>query len=154
LEEQVRIEILILALLLISSVVSIVVRRFRIPYTVALVLTGLALSFQASIEIELNPRIFLLLFLPPLLFDAAFNLNIRDLRRNIRTIALLAVPGVILSTLFVGGVVAWGAGLSLNIAIVFGALIAATDPIAVVAIFRKLGAARSGCGLYWGFQPR
>lgn len=137
--QPIRIEILIILLLLTASVVAVIVRHFRIPYTVALVLAGLALSFQSSQTITLEPELFLLLFLPPLLFDAAFHLNVTDLRRNIRTIALLAVPGVILSTLLVGGVVAWGAGLSLGIAFVFGALITATDPMAVVAIFRQLG---------------
>jgi CPA1 family monovalent cation:H+ antiporter len=142
LEPIVRVEILILILLLVASVVSIVVRRFRIPYTVALVIVGSALSLQSSVDIELSPRLFLLFFLPPLLFDAAFHLNIHDLRRNFWTIALLAVPGVILNTLMVGGVVAWGAGLSIGIALIFGALIAATDPVAVVSIFKKLGAPR------------
>lgn len=139
-EAQINVEILILVLLLISSVVAIAVRRFRIPYTVGLVLAGLALSFRSPIEIALDPNLFLLFFIPPLLFDAAFHLNISDLRSNLRTIALLAVPGVILSTLLVGGVVSVGAGLPIEIALVFGALIAATDPVAVVAIFRKLGA--------------
>lgn len=141
-EPIVRVEILILILLLVASVVAIVVRRFRIPYTVALVLAGFALSLRAGVDIELNPDLFLLFFLPPLLFDAAFHLNIHDLRRNFGTIALLAVPGVVLNTLMVGGVVAWGAGLSMGIALVFGALIAATDPVAVVSIFKKLGAPR------------
>lgn len=141
-EPIVRVEILILILLLVASVVSIAVRRFRIPYTVGLVLVGFALSLQASVDIELSPDLFLLFFLPPLLFDAAFHLNVHDLRRNFWTIALLAVPGVILNTLMVGGVVAWGAGLSIGIALIFGALIAATDPVAVVSIFKKLGAPR------------
>ena len=139
---HIRVEVLILLLLLTASVVAIIVRRFRIPYTVALVLAGLAISFQSSETIDLDPEVFLLLFLPPLLFDAAFHLSLTDLRNNLRTIAFLAVPGVILSTLLVGGVVAWGAGLPLGIAFVFGALISATDPMAVVAIFRQLGAPR------------
>lgn len=141
-EPIVRVEILVLILLLVASVVAILVRRFRVPYTVALVLAGFALSLSSDVVIELSPNIFLLLFLPPLLFEAAFHLNFHDLRRNFWTIALLAVPGVILNTLMVGGVVAWGAGISIGIALVFGALIAATDPIAVVAIFKKLGAPR------------
>jgi CPA1 family monovalent cation:H+ antiporter len=141
-EPIVRVEILVLILLLVASVVAIMVRRFRVPYTVALVLAGFALSLSADVEVEFSPNIFLLLFLPPLLFEAAFHLNVHDLRRNFWTIALLAVPGVVLNTLMVGGVVAWGAGLSIGISLVFGALIAATDPIAVVAIFKKLGAPR------------
>jgi CPA1 family monovalent cation:H+ antiporter len=74
-----------------------------------------------------------------LVFEAAFHLNFDDLRRNLRPILLLAVPGVILTTAVVGGVLSWGAGMAVSTAMVFGALIAAVDPVAVIAIFRKLG---------------
>jgi CPA1 family monovalent cation:H+ antiporter len=125
--------------LLIVSLVAIIVRRFRIPYTVALVLAGFVLSFQSRLAIDLTPDLILSLFLPPLLFEAAFHINFDQLRQNLATIVLLAVPGVILNMLLVGGVVAWGAGFPFSIALVFGALIAATDPVSVVAIFRKIG---------------
>ena len=75
-----------------------------------------------------------------MLFEAAFHLSFNELRRNLRTILLLAIPGVVLATFVVGGVVSWGAGLPLAVGLIFGALIAATDPVAVVAIFRKMGA--------------
>lgn len=139
-DQLVELEILVLELLLIVSVVAIVVRRFRIPYTVALVLAGLALSFRSPLGIELTPELILSLFIPPLIFDAAFHLDLTKLRKNFSTIAILAVPGVILTMALVGGIVHWGAGLSIGSALVFGALIAATDPVSVVAIFRKLGA--------------
>jgi CPA1 family monovalent cation:H+ antiporter len=135
-----RFQVLIIGLLLLAALVAVVVRRFRIPYTVALVLVGLALSFTPGIEVRATPDLILSLFIPPLIFEAAFHINIETLRRNLSTIVLLAVPGVVLNMLLVGGVVAWGADLSFPIALVFGALIAATDPVAVVAIFRKLGA--------------
>ncbi|HEX9796405.1 MAG TPA: Na+/H+ antiporter [Anaerolineales bacterium] len=138
--ELVEIEILVLELLLIVSVVAIVVRRFRIPYTVALVIAGLVLSFRSPLGIELTSELILSLLIPPLVFEAAFHLNLSRLRENYRTIVLLAVPGVLLSMVLVGGVVHFGGGLSLGSALIFGALIAATDPVSVVAIFRKLGA--------------
>lgn len=138
--ELVQVESLILELLLIVSVVAIIVRRFRIPYTVALVLAGLALSFRASLQIELTPELILTLLLPPLVFEAAFHLSLDRLRTNLSTIILLAVPGVVLNMLIVGGILNYGAGVSLTIALVFGALIAATDPVSVIAIFRRLGA--------------
>jgi CPA1 family monovalent cation:H+ antiporter len=137
---QLQVELLILAVLLIASIVSVIVRRFRIPYTAALVLAGLVISFRSTLQIQLTSDLILSLLLPPLLFEAAFHLSLDELRRNLRLILLLAIPGVLLSTLLVGQVVAWGAGLPLSVALVFGALIAATDPVAVVAIFRKLGA--------------
>ena len=100
-----EIETLILELLLIVSIVAVVVRRFRIPYTVGLVLAGLALSFRPPIQIELTPELILAILLPPLVFEAAFHLNIDKLRRNTGTILLLAIPGVILTTLITGGIV-------------------------------------------------
>ncbi len=135
-----EIKVLILALLLIASIVAIIVRRFRIPYTAALVLAGLAISFQSGLELELTSELILSLFLPPLLFEAAFHLSFTELRRNLGIILLLAVPGVVLSMVLVAGIVSLGASLPLSVALVFGSLIAATDPVAVVAIFRKMGA--------------
>jgi len=132
-------ETLIIGLLLIASLVAIAVRRFRIPYTVALVVVGLMITFRSPIEFELTPELILALFLPPLVFEAAFHLNITELRRNLSAIILLAVPGVILTTVIVGGILSLVTPLELPLAMVFGALIAATDPIAVVALFRKLG---------------
>lgn len=139
-EQFVQIESLILELLLIVAVVSTVVRRLRIPYTVALVLAGLALSIHSTIQIDLTPDLILYFLIPPLVFEAAYHLKYDQLMKDMRMIVLLAVPGVIINLLIVGGIIAWGAGLSINAALLFGALIAATDPVSVVAIFRKLGA--------------
>jgi len=138
-DQLLQVETLVLELLLIVSVVAIVGRRFRLPYTVALVLAGLALSIRSGLDIQLTPNLILSLFLPPLVFEAAFHLNIDELRGSLNTIVLLAVPGVILNMFLVGGVMTFGAGMSVPLALVFGALIAATDPVAVVSIFRKLG---------------
>ena len=138
--ELIQIESLVLELLLIVSVVAILVRRFRIPYTVALVLAGLALSFRERLGIELTPELILALLLPPLVFEAALHIRLIDLRRQMGMIALLAVPGVVLNMLVAGGVLSFGTGLPIGLALIFGALIAATDPVSVVAIFRLLGA--------------
>jgi len=132
-------ESLIIALLLIASLVAIAVRRLHIPYTVALVVVGLLLTTQSSVKFELTPELILGLFVPPLVFDAAFHLHLGELRRSAYTILVLAVPGVLLTTLIVGGILTLGISLSLPVALVFGALIAATDPVAVVALFRLLG---------------
>ena len=132
-------ETLIIILLLIVSLVAMLVRRFRIPYTVALVVVGLLITSQSAFRFELTPQLILALLVPPLVFEAAFHLNIRDLRRNLPGILLLAVPGVILTTLIIAGVVRLGTGLTLPMALVFGTLIAATDPVSVVSLFRTLG---------------
>ncbi len=139
-EPLLQIRVTVLAVLLVASGVTVIVRRFRIPYTVALVLAGLVLSLSPRLEAEVSPDLVLSLLVPPLVFEAALHLSLIELRRNISTLVLLAVPGVILNMLMVGAVVAVGAGISWPMALLFGALIAATDPVAVIGIFRKLGA--------------
>src|SRR5574341_1300115 len=138
-EEFLQAETLIIELLLIVSLVAFVVQRLRVPYTVALVVVGLLITFQSPLEINLTPQLILALFVPPLVFEAAFHINFTELRRHLPHIIVLAVPGVILTMLIVGAVVARATQLSLPVALVFGALIAATDPVAVVALFRALG---------------
>jgi CPA1 family monovalent cation:H+ antiporter len=129
-------------LLLIASAVAIIARRLRIPYTVGLVLFGLALGLLTAQEIQISPQLILALLVPPLVFDAAFHIRLEDLRRDFWFILLLAVPGVILTTLLVGGLVAVSTGLAIQVALVFGALVSATDPVAVVALIRRIGAPR------------
>src|ERR1041384_6084515 len=138
----ITIEHITIILLLIASAVAVLARRLRIPYTVGLVLIGLALSLLSSTKITVSPQIILALLVPPLVFEAAFHLRWDDLRRHFWLILLLAIPGVILTTLFVGGVVAWGTGLTIQAALVLGALVSATDPVAVIALFRRLGVPR------------
>ena len=136
-------ETLIIELLLVVSLVALVVRRLRVPYTVALVVAGLLITFGQTVEINLTPELILSLFVPPLVFEAALHLEYKRLRENVWTILVLAVPGVLLTTVIVALVVSGGLGLSLKTGLVFGALIAATDPVAVVALFRQLGAPKS-----------
>jgi Na+:H+ antiporter len=138
----ITIEEITVLLLLIASAVAVLARRLRIPYTVGLVLIGLALSLLISTRIQISPQIILALLVPPLIFEAAFHLRWEDLRRDFWLILLLAIPGVILTTLFVGGVIALGTGLAIQAALVLGAIVSATDPVAVVALFRRLGVPR------------
>jgi CPA1 family monovalent cation:H+ antiporter len=137
------VEEIIIGLLLIAAMVAIAARHFRLPYTVGLVLIGLVLSWLVKPTGQVvSSQIILALLVPPLVFEAAFHIRFDDLRRDFWLILLLAVPGVILTTLMVGGLVAWGTGLAFQAAMVFGALISATDPVAVVALFRRLGTPR------------
>jgi len=141
-EEFLTVEALIIVLVLVATLVAIAVRRIRLPYTVALVLVGLFIAVRRPLDVEVTPELILSLFVPPLIFEAAFHLDLRLLRDTLPSILLLAVPGVLLTTLFVGGIVTLGTGLPFATAVVFGALIAATDPVAVVALFRELGVPR------------
>ncbi|UCC85933.1 MAG: Na+/H+ antiporter [Anaerolineales bacterium] len=136
------VETLVILLLLVVSIVAIAVRRIRLPYTVALVLVGLFITFRQELAFELTPELILAFFVPPLIFEAAFHLEFNQLRDNLAPILILAVPGVVCSTLIVGGILSLGIGLPLSVAAVFGALISATDPVAVVAFFRALGVSR------------
>jgi CPA1 family monovalent cation:H+ antiporter len=139
--------------LLIASLIGILVKRLKMPYTVGLVLIGLILAIiipavrerpelisPEEIRTFLIPNLILAMLVPPLIFEAAFHVNSKALRKEIKSIVTFAIPGVALTMVLVGGVVAWGTDLSLPVALVFGALIAATDPVAVVALFRSLGA--------------
>jgi CPA1 family monovalent cation:H+ antiporter len=138
-EQFLAAETIILELLLVVIFVAIAVRRLNVPYTVALVLVGLALTFQHSFRVSLTPELILTLFVPPLVFEAALNINLDELRRSLIGILILAVPGVVLTTLIVGGLLSLTTPLGLPAAMLFGALISATDPVAVVSMFRSLG---------------
>lgn len=131
-----------IGLLFISSLVGIGTQRLRVPYTVGLVLIGLALSLLREIEFQISPNLFLAIFVPPLVFEAAFHLKLRELKHDIAVILALAIPGVLVTTFLVGSVLTFGAGFSLPLALVFGSLVAASDPIAVIALFRSLGTPR------------
>ncbi len=126
-------------LLLIASLVAFITERVRVPYTAGLVLIGLVLAFVGQQEINVSPQLFLGILVPPLIFEAAFQVKTKDLVRDLAPILSLAIPGVLLTTFLVGGVLYWGADFSLVTALLFGSLIAATDPVAVVALFRSLG---------------
>ena len=135
-------------LFMVATVVAIAVRRLKIPYTAALVGAGLLLGLaQVFNPPHLTKELLYSVFLPGLLFEAAFHINFEQFWRNKLAIVSLAVPGVIAATALttailtpVAEVLDYVQNFSWLYALVFGALIAATDPIAVVALFRELGA--------------
>ena len=133
-------EEIIILLLFIATVVGIIARQLRVPYTVGLVVMGLVLTLVPEVNVDIPPNLILSLLVPPLIFEAAFHLNLNDLRRNLAPILALAVPGVVLTMLMVGALVSWGTGIPISYALVFGALVAAIDPVAVIALFRRVGA--------------
>ncbi|HCF28771.1 MAG TPA: sodium:proton antiporter, partial [Cyanobacteria bacterium UBA11049] len=114
----------------------------QIPYTLLLVIVGLVLAFVDVRLVNLSPELILEIFLPPLLFEAAWNLKWRDLFRELVPVTLYAVVGVIISIVGIGVALNQLAGMALPIALLVGASLAATDPVSVVALFRELGAGK------------
>ena len=118
-------------------------RRIGVPYPILLVIGGLALAFVPGLPpVELDPEIVFLVFLPPLLFGAAYGTSWRDFRQNLRPIALLAVGLVLATTLGVAAVAHFVAGLSWPAAFVLGAIVSPPDAIAATAIAQGLGVPR------------
>jgi CPA1 family monovalent cation:H+ antiporter len=118
---------------------ALLVRYIAIPYTVALVSVGLLLALLGvHSSIHLDRDLIVDGFLPLLLFEATLPVDFRALRQALPGIVVLAVPGVILSTLIVGALLHRAIGVPLAAAALFGALISATDPVAVLALFREL----------------
>ena len=124
---------------MVAILVALVARRLALPYTVGLVATGIAL---APVSIRIGPllgRDFIyLVILPPLLFEAAINIHWAELRRDLVPIAVLSTVGVVISAAVVAGGMVVLLGWPLGSALVFGVLIAATDPVAVIALFKNL----------------
>lgn len=125
-------------LLLIASVVAMVCRRLRLPYSAGLVVAGVSLAaLPFAPRIVLTRDLIFTLLLPPLLFEAALYLDWRQVRKDFAVIGTLATVGVVIAA----GITAAGMHLvahwEWSAAIVFGALIAATDPVSVIATFRE-----------------
>src|SRR5215203_1903304 len=127
--------------MIVASVAATVAYWMRLSYTVALLVLGLGLGmFDVVSAPEPSADVILLLFLPPLLFEAAFVLDLRLLWQVRTGVFVFAVPGVLLAMVVGGVLVHWALGLPWSVALLFGAMIAATDPVAVLATFRQLGA--------------
>ncbi|MDB9305587.1 MULTISPECIES: cation:proton antiporter [Cyanophyceae] len=115
----------------------------HIPYTLLLVIVGLGLAFVDVRLVTLSPELILFIFLPPLLFEAAWNLRWRELKRNLVTICLYAVLGVVISIAGIAFGLNQLAGISLTTALLIGASLSATDPVSVTALFRELGVGKN-----------
>jgi monovalent cation/hydrogen antiporter len=137
-------ELLLLVLMVAVGALSVLAGVVRVPYPILLVLGGLVLGFLPGVpRAELPPELVLVLFLPPLLYQAAFFSSPRDLRADARAITLLAV-GLVLATMGAVAAVAHAlvGGLPWAAAFALGAIVSPTDPLAATAIARRLGAPR------------
>lgn len=129
-----------IGLLLVAIFVAIAAHRLRLPYTVGLVVTGIALALSPfHMHVTLTHDVIFNVILPPLLFEAAINIHWHDLRNDALPILTLAVLGTLTAAVFVTAGMVYGLGWPMRSALLFGVLIAATDPVAVIAMFKDNG---------------
>jgi len=130
----------IVGLLMVAIIIAILSRRLRLPYTVGLVMAGLCLALAPpAANINLTYDVIFDVILPPLLFEAALSIPWAELRRDAPAVLTLAIPGVVISATVVAAGMAYGVGWPVSSAVLFGVLIAATDPVSVIALFKDTG---------------
>lgn len=130
---------ILVGLLGVAVLVALVAERLRIPSAVALVAFGAGTAAIHPVPLPFHfGDALLFIFLPPLIFEAAWAIDPAALRRAAIRIALLALPGVVLVAGTIGFGIALSGQLPLAAAFVLGAIVSATDPVAVIAIFRRL----------------
>jgi len=139
--------LLLMALLAIGVLVRGLFNKLPIPYTVMLVIVGMLLGNLARVwqplesiqYFHLSPELVFFIFLPVLIFESGLSLHARQLAKDIIPVLMLAIPALLVSTTIVGVGVWVLLPLDLTTALLFGALISATDPVAVVSLFKELG---------------
>lgn len=139
-------------LMLISIGTFFVAGQLRVPYTVLLVLVGTFLVpltkfpfLHFLTSFQLTPELLFFVFLPVLIFESAYNMNLREMTENIHSISWLSVGSLLVSAFFIAGVLFFlfrcvGFPVPFMVTLVFGSLISATDPVAVLALFKEYGA--------------
>jgi monovalent cation:H+ antiporter, CPA1 family len=132
----------VVSLLLAASLVAIAAFYLRLPYTVALVIAGLVFGLTGVFgSVKLSEQMILLVFVPPLVFDGAINMHRAELRRRWKQVAILAVPGTILTAAVIAGALALLPGMPWQAAVLIAVIVAPTDPVSVLAIFKANGVA-------------
>jgi CPA1 family monovalent cation:H+ antiporter len=139
--------LIVTGLMFVASISAIFVKKARFPYTIGLLIIGILVGYLSSRvevlapmrEVQLSPDLILFLILPTLLFEASINIDSKILFRNLVPILVLATVGLLISTAIVGFGISAATPLTLGAALLFGALISATDPVAVIALFKELG---------------
>ena len=138
-----HIELIVFGLLVAIAALAVLARIVHVPYPVTLVVGGAVIGFLPGVpSVELDPDLVLLIFLPPLLYGAAFFTSVRDLRRNAKPIAMLSIPLVLVTMGAVALVAHHAIGLDWGPALVLGAIVSPTDAVAPAEIMRRIGAPR------------
>ncbi|MGE0187878.1 MAG: cation:proton antiporter [Steroidobacteraceae bacterium] len=127
-------------LLFIAALVAMLTRRLNLPYTVGLVLAGMGLYFlPLHLDLQLSKELIFSVLLPPLVFEAALYIRWHELKKDLPVVGLLATVGVLLAAALTAVGMHYLVGWSWSSASVFGVLIAATDPVSVIATFKEAG---------------
>jgi CPA1 family monovalent cation:H+ antiporter len=143
-------------LIALSTIIFFTSKRFKIPYTVLLVLVGVLLVpivnlpyledvFGFIDDLVLTPELLFYIFLPILIFESGFNMNMRKMLDSAWAISLLSVVSLVISTLVIAGLLFYtmpliGIQMPFVMALLFGAIISPTDPVAVLSLFKECGA--------------
>lgn len=144
------------ALLIVASLVFVFSRKLTIPYTVLLVLIGIVIvpfaqsgvlnGFLGFIDdMKLTPELLFFIFLPILIFESAYNMRIRHMVDSAWSISVLSIGGLLISAFLIAGLLyvtlpLIGITIPFIVALLFGSIISATDPVAVLALFKEYGA--------------
>jgi monovalent cation/hydrogen antiporter len=138
-----NVELILILLFVTVAGLNALAHWLSIPYPILLVLGGLTLGLVPGVpEVELDPDLVLVLFLPPLLYSAAFFTDLRSLRDNVRPLSLTAIGLVLLTTAVVAVLAHEVIGMNWAVAFALGAIVSPTDPIAATEIMRRVGAPR------------
>ncbi|MDD5769390.1 MAG: sodium:proton antiporter [Candidatus Gracilibacteria bacterium] len=141
-------------LLAMSVFTYILSKKINFPYTVLLLIVGLILIPLSKIELfsfinhfDLTPNVLFYVFLPILIFESAYNMNYRQILKNWKSISGLAIFGLLISAIIIGLLMYFifpliGFKIPFLVCLLFGSLISATDPVAVLSIFKSIGAPR------------
>jgi len=127
-----------------ASIVAVISRRLVVvPYSVALVVLGVALAIlRPPVEIRIEPQLILAVLLPALVFEGAYRTDLRLLVPSLPAVLLLAVPGVLVTAVLVGVALSVSVGLDFRLSFLVGTMVAATDPAAILAVMAQSGATR------------
>jgi CPA1 family monovalent cation:H+ antiporter len=127
-------------LLLTAALVAMLTQRVRLPYTIGLVAAGIILGLLSFVpKIDLSKELLFTVLLPPLIFEATLFIRWRELMKNLPVILVFATIGVLVSALLTTAGMTYLAGWTWQSAALFGILIAATDPVSVIAAFKEAG---------------
>ncbi|QIL41449.1 Na+/H+ antiporter [Pedobacter sp. HDW13] len=132
---------IVIFILVVMIGLSSVADHIKIPYPVLLIIAGIAVGFIPALRpIDINPEIIFLIFLPPLLYDAAFNISFKEFKTNINTIATLSIGLVFITAIGIAVVAHYMIpGMSWPVSFVLGAILSATDAVAAMSITKDLG---------------